>query len=229
MWVRYWHIHLNRLWESSTQTLQNPTLGRWGPWFKKVKHLWTLGICDWTAAFCNSVVTVLYSGAWISSKVHFGYLSPCLGLALKLNFRHPGILASFQYFKAVEEFLHLIQEIRLWYVSLEFTETCPATLKGSCAALWEDPYLPGPLGMSTGPDTFLGLRSYGGGSITGVELYGCQKNRSVEIILVCICAKLKQCRGKSGYCVYHMRTLPMYEQAAFYCLAAEYVISPGKG
>lgn len=79
--------------------------------------------------------------------------------------------------------------------------------------------------MNTGPDTFLGLRSYVGGSITGVRFYGYQKTRAVGIILVRICAKLKQCRGKSGSCVYHMCTLTMYEQAAFYCLAADYVIS----
>lgn len=53
--------------------------------------------------------------------------------------------------------------------------------------------------------------------------------KTVGIILVHICAKLKKCRGKSCCCVYHMCTLTMYEQAAFYCLAAEYVISPEKG
>lgn len=114
-------------------------------------------------------------------------------------------------------------------MSLEFTETSPETAQGSCAALCEDTYLPGSAETSTGPDTFLGLGSYVGGRVTGVKFYGCQKPRSVGVILVRICAKLKQCRGKSGCCVYHMCTLTMYKQAAFYCLAAEYVISPGKG
>lgn len=174
-------------------------------------------------------MTILYSGAWIPSKVPSGYLSPCLDMALRPYFRYPGIWHNASILKQREEFLSLIQKIRLWYVSLEFTETCPKPGLGSQAAPCEDTDLPCPVGLSTGPGTFHRLRSCVGGSRIGVGFCGCQKTRWVGIILVCICVKLKQCREKWGCCVYLVCTLTVHEQAAFHCLAAEYVISPGKG
>lgn len=116
----------------------------------------------------------------------------------------------------------LIQEIRHPGIhrDMPFASTWLSEKTRVALALWEQAW---------GQPPFWDLGTTWEVGRMGAQCYSCQKNRSVEIILVRICAKPRRCRGKSGCCVYHMCTFTVYEQAAFHCLAAECVISPGRG